>query len=121
MKADTQYNDLFGTAAADISDFTTSHNDLKDLANYFKIDINRFKVIGLSVYGTERFTVSFICIDNVKSTEVKTHIVKIRIDDEYENILRLLFKRLHLVIYSQYEKKYSDMDYDEEIKLSDNI
>lgn len=71
MKARTQYTDLFGTAAADIADITTQSNDLKQLANFFKINQERFEVIGISVYGTEDFYVSFICVDKEKAPQKK--------------------------------------------------
>ena len=119
MKARTQYTDLFGTSAADIADITTQSNDLSQLANFFKIDQERFKVVGISVYGTEDFYVSFICIDKEKSTEDKEHIVKLHIDKEYENILSLLFKRLDIVLYEKYDEKYQLLDDYEEVNLSD--
>ena len=51
MEASTQYTDLTGTVAADISDFTTRSNQLYELANYFNIDQTKYKVVGISVYG----------------------------------------------------------------------
>jgi len=119
MKASTQYTDMIGTVAADISDLTTQSNDLDQLAKWFKIDQTRFKVIGISIYGTEDFFVSFICVDNEKSTNAKEHIVKIRIDEDYEDILSLLFKRLHIVLYHKFDDKYPNLDYDEEANFSD--
>lgn len=119
MKAKTQYTDLFGTSAADIADITTQSNDLTQLANFFKIDQERFNVIGISVYGTEDFYVSFICIDKEKSTEKKEHIVKMHIDEEYEDILNLLFKRLEIVLYGKFDDKYPKIEEYEEVRLSD--
>lgn len=119
MKASTQYTDLFGTSAADISDITAHTNRFDQLADYFKINQNRFKVIGLSIYGTRHFYVSFICVDREKSTDEKEHIVKIHIDNEYDNILSLLFKRLQIVLYDKFDSKYPEIDFDEEAELSD--
>jgi len=121
MKANTQYTDLFGTSAADISDLTTRSNRFDQLADYFKIDQNRFKVIGILVFGTNFFNVSLICVDKDKSTDEKEHIVKILIDKEYKNILPLLFKRLQIVLYDKFDSKYPEIDYDEEASLSDYI
>lgn len=61
MKADVQYNDFIGTAAADISDFLGSKygDSLDAFGKYFKIDEARFKVIGISIYGTNSFFISF--------------------------------------------------------------
>lgn len=119
MKASTQYSDLLGTSAADISDLTARTNRFNQLADYFKIDQNRFKVVGLSIYGTKTFYVSFICVDKEKSTAGKEHIVKIHIDKEYKDILRLLFKRLDFVLYDKFDSKYPGIEYDEETSLSD--
>jgi len=119
MKARTQYTDLFGTAAADIADITTQSNDLTQLANFFKINQERFEVIGISVYGTEDFYVSFICVDKEKSTPEKDHIVKLYIDEEYKDILSLLFKRLEIVLYGKFDNKYPSIDDYEEVRLSD--
>ncbi|MFA9188676.1 hypothetical protein [Flavobacterium magnesitis] len=115
MEASTQYTDLTGTVAADISDFTTRSNRLHEVANYFKIDQKRFKVIGISVYGVDNFYVSFICVDKPKSTSEKEHIVKISIESDKKEILELLFKRLHIVLYDKFDSKYRNMEVNEEI------
>ena len=62
MKADVQYNDFVGTAAADISDYLGSkYGDyLESFAKHFAIDRKRFKTIGISVYGTDNFYISLI-------------------------------------------------------------
>lgn len=122
MKADVQYNDFVGTAAADISDFLGSKfgDDLDSFRKYFKIDETRFKVIGISIYGTDCFYISFLCVDKQKSTEVKEHIVKMSIDIKKEKeILDFLFKRLHIVLHSKFDDKYPNVSYDEEIRFSD--
>lgn len=119
MKADTTYNDLTGTVAADISDLTTTQNDLTDLATSFKIDTERFKAVGISVYGTQEFSVSFICVDKTKSTEEKEHLVKMEIDHNYKDILSLLFKRLEFIIYDKFDSKYREIENHEDVKLSD--
>lgn len=122
MKADVQYNDFVGTAAADISDaLGFKYGDYLDsYGKYFNIDENRFKIVGISIYGTESFFVSFYCVDLNKSSDAKEHIVKMRmeIDDEKE-ILRILFKRLHIVLHSKFDRKYPDREYDEEIEYTD--
>lgn len=119
MKADTQYNDLVGTVAADISDLSTTTNRLEELASFFKINQERFKPVGISMYGTDAFYVAFICVDKEKSTDEKEHIVKIRVGEDQEDILDFLFKRLHVVLYDKFDKKYPELDYDEETSLSD--
>ncbi len=122
MKADVQYNDFIGTAAADISDFLGSkHGDyLSSIGKYYKIDEERFNVIGVELYGTDSFNISLLCVDKVKSTEEKEHIVSISIEIEDEKeILDILFKRLHIVLHSNFYEKYKELDYDEEIRFSD--
>lgn len=122
MKADVQYNDFTGTAAADISDFLGSKygNDLESFGKYFKIDETRFRVVGVSIYGTDSFYISFLCVDKIKSTVQKEHIVSMSVEIKNEkDILDFLFKRLHIVLHSRYDNKYPPLDYDEEVHYSD--
>lgn len=122
MKADVQYNDFTGTAAADISDYLGSkYGDyLESFAKYFKIDENRFKIIGISIYGTDSFYISLLCVDKQRSSDKKEYIVSMSIEIENEKeILDILFKRLHIVLHSKFDKKYSEMNYDEEVRYED--
>lgn len=122
MKADVQYNDFKGTAAADISDFLGSRyaDGLTGFAKYFKIDEDRFEIIGISVYGTKNFYISFYCVDKKKSTPEKEHIVSMSMDiEDDKEILSFLFKRLHVVLHSRFDKKYAELTYDEEVNYED--
>lgn len=122
MKADVQYNDFVGTAAADISDALGSKygDHLESYGKYFKIDESRFEVVGLSIYGTDEPYVSLVCVDKQKSTPTKEHIVKMSIEIENpKDTLDFLFKRLHIVLYGRFDEKYRNMDYDEEIDYDD--
>lgn len=122
MKADLQYSDFVGTAAADISDFLGSiyGNNIESFGKYFKLDQNRFKVIGLSIYGTENHHISLLCVDKHKTTDKKEHITSISIDIKDDNeFLSFLFKRLHLVLYSRFDDKYPNLNYDEELNYDD--
>ena len=50
MKASVQYNDFKGTAAADISDAISVNfggDNLESFANFFKLDKEKFKIIGI--------------------------------------------------------------------------
>jgi hypothetical protein len=122
MKADVQYNDFVGTAAADISDFLGSKygDSLESFGKYFKLDLNRFEVIGLSIYGTENHYISLLCVDKMKTTAEKEHItsLSVNIKDDKE-FLNFLFKRLHIVLHSRFDNKYPNMDYDEEANFED--
>ncbi len=76
MKASTQYNDYKGTAAADISDYSSLKNYLKNHG----VDIEKYEPVGLELdTNYSRFIkYSFICKDN-DSDEKK--LVKIRLKD----------------------------------------
>ncbi|MBK8444902.1 MAG: hypothetical protein IPL35_16500 [Sphingobacteriales bacterium] len=122
MKADVSYNDFVGTAAADISDFLGSKygDNLESFGKYFKLDLNRFKVIGLSIYGTENHYISLLCVDNKKSTDEKEHITSISIDiKDDKDFLSFLFERLRIVLYSRFDDRYPNLSYDEEANYED--
>ena len=122
MKSNVQYNDFRGTVAADISDALggVGGDDLKGLVKYFNLDEDRFKIVGLSIYGTDNFYISLICVDKEKSTEEKEHIVSMSYDIEDEkDILNILFKRLHIVLHDKFDEKYANIKYDEEVRYSD--
>ncbi|QIE59288.1 hypothetical protein G5B37_06840 [Rasiella rasia] len=122
MKASVQYGDFKGTASADISDELSSGMDnLQDIANYFGINTDRFKVVGISIYGTKDFSILLFCVDSEQNTDDKERIVKILCDCEDEtNILDTLFKRFNVVLHSRHDEKYSLVDnYDEEANFED--
>ncbi len=122
MKANVQYNDFKGTVSADISDGLggPDSDNIKGLAKLFNLDENRFEPIGISLYGVNGFSVSLLCVDKEKSTEEKEHVVSMSCDVENENeIVDILFKRLHIVLHDRFDNKYPDMDYDEEVRYSD--
>ncbi|WP_209405800.1 hypothetical protein [Pseudozobellia sp. WGM2] len=122
MKASTQYNDFKGTVSADISDAFggPKGDDIKSLARFFDLNFERFEPIGISLYGTDGFSVSLLCVDKERSTEEKEHIVSMscEVEDEKE-IIDILFKRLHIVLHNRFDDKYPNLDYDEEVNFSD--
>ena len=75
MKADTQYNDFVGTAAADMSDHTTLSQYLTSKG----VDIKRYEPFGVNLYSGEGgfIDVSIICVDKEQSTSSSQHIVDI--------------------------------------------
>lgn len=122
MEAKTHYCDLTGTASADISDFTGKihKNSLESIGEHFRLDQNKFKLVGLSIGGTQEFHVSLICVDNEKSTNGNEHIVKLSLDKHInENILDILFKRFEIILYGKFYDKYETLDYNEDISFSD--
>ena len=122
MKADVQYNDFKGSVAADISDALSRYagDTLKSIGRYFKLDEKRFDIIGVSIYGTDDFSISLLCVDRNKSKDGHEHIVSMMYDigDDKEN-LDLLFKRLHIVLHERFDEKYPELGYNEEVRYSD--
>lgn len=122
MKASVQYNDFIGTVAGDISDGLggLGGDNINGLAKYFNLNEERFTPIGISIYGTDGFGISLICVDKERSTEAKEYIVNMscEVEDEKE-ILDILFKRLHIVLYDRFDNKYPNLDYDQEVSFSE--
>lgn len=110
MKANVQYNDFKGTAAADISDFSNLNNFL----NSQGVDIERYNAIGAYFYSgySDFFSASIICVDNERSTEEKKYIVKIGFEKELsKDEFFDLFKRFNVIItqrFGGYESKDID-------------
>ena len=118
MKTSVQYNDFTGSVSADLSDFfqATSANGLDKVAEYFKLDVHRFNLVGLSIYGTDELGLSLRCVDLKKSTDEKEFIVDLRTDLKGYNVLDFLFKRLHISLHSKYDKKYLEVNLDADIE-----
>ena len=98
MKATVQYNDLVGTAAADVSDFY--NNSLQDYLQrrFPQYDAERFHCVGCDVYfggqGSNLGSISFICLD-----QVDNKYVRMRSQNAWtvEGIIDI-FKRFNIVI-----------------------
>lgn len=123
MKADVTYNDFKGTAAADISDSISvkfNGESLESFADFFKLDKNRFKIIGISLYGGEIPSISLLCIDLNESTDDKEHIVSMSVDWNYKgHPLDVLFKSFEVVLHERFDEKYPYLDYDNEVRYED--
>ena len=100
MKANVQYNDLTGTAAADITDFSLNSLE-KYLTDHFEnYDTERYFCVGcrLNLGGQTSTTVSirFICLDK----EEHKYVYLCPVDDmSYEEAFSL-FKRFDVVLGS---------------------
>lgn len=99
MKAKVQYNDLVGTAAADISDFYL--NSLNDYLKqrYPNFDWNRYYCVGCSFYASygQYASVSFICNDKIESKYCRISPSKeFTLQDFFE-----LFKRFSIVMTTE--------------------
>ncbi|MGV0924118.1 hypothetical protein [Empedobacter tilapiae] len=124
MKADVQYNDFIGTAAADISDYlgTKFGDDIESFGKFFGIDSIRFRVLGISIYGVDSEYISLYCIDNERSKDGKDFITKMSVPIEEEDkndIIEIMFKRLHIVLHSKFDDKFKNLDYHEESRFED--
>jgi hypothetical protein len=118
MKADTQYNDFVGTAAANISDY----KNLKEFLHSKNIDTERFHPIGARFYHgySNFFSGTFICTDKQKSTEDKKHIVDLQFEEalSHKDFFNL-FKRFEVIITEKHGG-YEDKPIDEEITNENN-
>jgi hypothetical protein len=122
MRASVQYGDFKGTVEADISDHLHGAG-LDTIAKHFKLDTERFKIVGLSIYGTDEFDVSFLCIDLQESTAEKEVIVNLSMSTLDNPItLDVLFKRLHIVLHNRFDDKYLNptLEYDKELTLDED-
>lgn len=96
MKASVQYDDYVGTAAADISDYTS----LIDVLNEWGVDTERYYPVGITFYsGTGGFiTFSILCEDKLENPG---KVVKISYDKEpgysISDIMNL-FKRFQVIV-----------------------
>lgn len=116
MKADVQYNDFKGTAAADISD----HRTLQDFLNSKKVDIAKYESFGATFYSgyNDYFDASIICRDLEKSTDQKSHIVEFHFEVTKDEFFEF-FKRFNVVIYEEHDND-SNKEPDEIIRMYDD-
>lgn len=101
MKANVQYNDLCGTAAADVSDFY--HNSLQTYLtdSYKSYDRERYYCIGITMWASDcskTVNVGFVCRDNKEEKYVKFVPEDYTFDRLFE-----LFKRFNVVMGSDIE------------------
>ncbi|SDH78796.1 hypothetical protein [Myroides phaeus] len=124
MKAEVHYNDFTGSIAADISDRIAANkgNYISSIGEYFGIDKERFKVVGISMSGITSFNLTLICVDNEKSSPLKEHIVKMNVSLDVEGqktMLELLFKRINVMLFDAGENHYPSLECDEEVAYED--
>lgn len=110
MKANVQYNDLRGTAAADVSDFY--HNSLQTyLTDSYKCyDGERYYCVGFTMWASDyskTVNVGFVCRDKKDGKYVKFVPEDYTFDRLFE-----LFKRFNVVMGSDIENvEVSDEDW----------
>lgn len=113
MKASVQYNDLLGTAAADVSDF--ENNSLQSyLSRRFKsFNGERYLCVGCTIFdsgqnGIPLLGIRFLCLDQKENKYVYLCPLEKLSNDE----ILSLFKRLEIVIGKNIENvKVSDDDW----------
>lgn len=99
MEAEVQYNDLKGTAAADVTDFFNNNLQHYLEKTFDKYDSNRYQCIGCDIYITGQSVspsvhIQFICYDKINRKHVYLAPQKEMKTDEVLS----LFKRLHIVL-----------------------
>ena len=95
MIAKVQYNDLRGTAAADVSDFYRNSLQTYLTDSYKSYDGNRYYCEGFTLWGgdsSKTVNVGFICHDKKEGKYVKF------VDDYSYDRLFQLFKRFSVVM-----------------------
>lgn len=118
MRASTQYDDLVGTAAADIS-YGFREQTLNQIAQHFELDQQRFDLIGISLYGVGEMSLSLLCVDKERSTPDNEHLVSMMLEEGVDDVMNLLFERLSIVLHSRHDVKYPNLDFNEEVNFSD--
>lgn len=106
MIASVQYNDIVGTAAADVSDFY--YNSLQEFLvdTYTSFDGERYSCRGCSAFfgGRNQISVSFICLDKNNGDFVKFTTSEWWTPEEFFN----LFKRFEVVLGKDMEEIHVD-------------
>ncbi|MHC5202712.1 hypothetical protein [Myroides sp. LJL119] len=125
MKAKVQYNDFVGSVAADISDSIAAKkgNYISSIGEYFNVDQEKFKVVGVSLSGIHNFEITLVCVDKKKSTPNKEHLVKMNLaldESGQKQLLDLLFKRLNFVLFDAGQEAYSEACCDEVVDFFDH-
>ena len=95
MIASVQYNDLRGTAAADVSDHCMNSLQIYLAKTFESYDSDRYFCHGCKMWVSERSMVSlsFICLDKIKGKFVSFRPDYYSLENAFE-----LFKRFEVVI-----------------------
>lgn len=99
MKASVQYNDIIGTAAADISDFYQSSLQNYLVNSYEQYDGDRYKCCGCTIFVSgqnknPQGNIRFVCKDTVDNKYVKFCPLRdLSLDEIFS-----LFKRFEVVM-----------------------
>ena len=111
MKASVQYDDLKGTAAADVSDFHQSSLQNYLVDSYEQYDGDRYECYGCSIFISGQLiqlqgNIAFVCKDKIENKYVKFCPLKdITLDEIFS-----LFKRFEVVIGNHIDEIEVDGD-----------
>lgn len=117
MKARTQYSDLKGTAAADVNSGVEA-DKFEFIARDIGLDTERFKIVGVKLYGIPNASISLICLDKTLTTPQKDYIVDMSIEND-NDLVEFIFERFSVVLYDQFDKRYSAIDEVHEVRFSE--
>lgn len=114
MQASVQYNDFYGTAAADISDHTSLEKFLKKKG----VNTDKYKPIGAKFFSgyNEYFGMSIICTNSEKSAP--NNIISIDFDELNKDDFFKLFKRFEVIILLQHSE-YHDSEIEERLTVEE--
>ncbi|MCM1031247.1 MAG: hypothetical protein NC410_07420 [Oscillibacter sp.] len=102
MIASVQYNDLRGTAAADISDFYRNSLENYLQRKYKEFDSNKYTCRGCSLWisdSSQLVNLAFICEDRENGEHILFNLKEMPMQEAFD-----LFKRLEIVLGTDIEK-----------------
>ncbi len=102
------YKDLIGSAYGDLLDDASVFS----FNSFFDIDIEKYKVVGIKMVGTNDLNTYLFCID--KSQNNKKIIIKCNKQYKLQDFL----KRFQIVLFDRI-KKYNEDDFSEEININE--
>jgi hypothetical protein len=121
MKASTSYNDFKGTASADVSDAVNNcggSHYIDKVAKFIKLNTSRYDLLGFSIYGTKELSLSFICLDKLKTKESDENYFVQMLYDGSDKV-NTLFKQINIILHKENDVKFSEIKYSEEVHFND--
>ena len=113
MKPSVQYNDRIGHASADISNI--NYDEIAERCNLGE----RYKIIGISLYGTDEISVSLLCKDNEESTNENEVLVTVypTVELSISDVLERLNVTINITNNSVYDNP--NLDTTREVTIED--
>lgn len=116
MKASTQYTDLFGTAAAELS--SRDADMFGFIAEEIGLNRERFRIVGVRLHGISETSITLICLDRERSTDDNDYMVEMHMD-EGEDLTTGIFDRFNVVLYDRFDTRFTDIDEIHEVNFLD--